>query len=342
MTIRDVAGILLTTTFCCTVGLAQQPDAPTPAAAAEHFDPYFQQTGPLREGRFPPVITRAITQDREGKLWFATFGGPLRYDGEQFTNHGAQVGLARTRVFSLLEERSGAMWFGSITDGARRWLGDDVRRFTTAEGLPNDDVLFLFQDRDDCVWIATGGGLARWDGERMATFSTADGLAHDSVYSIAQGRDGRMWFGTEGGICWWDGKTFGDIDAKIGREFENVRAIAVAADGDVWFGGESGALRYDGEKVHSYTTAEGLHATFVGSLCIDKHGAVWFGHPGGFPAGEGGGATRYDGGTFTGFGLDAGFVQGFVYCIYQAKDGDIWFGSAGAGVRRYDGERFRD
>ena len=41
-------------------------------------------------------------------------------------------------------------------------------------------------------------------------------------------------------------------------------------------------------------------------------------------------------------GLDAGFVQGFVYCIYQAKDGDIWFGSAGAGVRRYDGERFRD
>ena len=66
------------------------------------------------------MIIRNIREDRAGNIWFATFGGPIRFNGKDFTNFSEEVGLAKTRIFSLLEDRSGALWFGSITGGASR------------------------------------------------------------------------------------------------------------------------------------------------------------------------------------------------------------------------------
>ena len=40
--------------------------------------------------------------------------------GKEFANFSEEVGLAKTRIFSLLEARSGTLWFGSITGGASR------------------------------------------------------------------------------------------------------------------------------------------------------------------------------------------------------------------------------
>ena len=89
----------------------------------------------------PRVIIRNIREDRAGNIWFATFGGPIRYDGKDFTNFSEEVGLAKTRVFSLLEDRSGALWFGSITGGASRYDGKSFTKFTEKEGLGNNDVI---------------------------------------------------------------------------------------------------------------------------------------------------------------------------------------------------------
>ncbi len=333
------ARLLLLCLPCCNAAApTAAPEVAGPPALRS--DPYYQPIGATVTTQMPTVIVRNVVQDTHGHLWFATFGGPLRYDGTNFVNFGDEVGLARTRVFAALAARDGAMWFGSITDGARRWDGKSSSRLTTANGLPHDDVFYLFEDRDRRIWIATAGGVARFDGAALTTFTTKDGLPHDSVYAIAQGLDGRMWFGTQGGVGWWDGERFGDIDAEFGRKLENVRAVAVAPDGNVWFGSQDGAFRYDGKHVAAFTTEDGLLARFVGSMCIARDGAVWFGHPGGFPSGTGGGASRYDGKRFEHYTPDQGLDLDNVYCVFEDRDGNLWFGSANAGVRRFDGKSF--
>src|SRR5215204_1847283 len=72
-------------------------------------DHYFTPTAGKSTPHMPLVIIRNIREDRAGNVWFATFGGPIRYDGRDFTNFSEEVGLANTRVFSLLEDRSGAL-----------------------------------------------------------------------------------------------------------------------------------------------------------------------------------------------------------------------------------------
>jgi ligand-binding sensor domain-containing protein len=91
-------------------------------------DPYFTPTEAKSTSYMPRVIIRNIREDRAGSIWFATFGGPIRYDGRDFTNFSEEVGLANTRVFSLQEDRSGALWFGSITGGASRSMTESRLR----------------------------------------------------------------------------------------------------------------------------------------------------------------------------------------------------------------------
>lgn len=118
--------------------LAQLPDS----------DPYYQEIGARKTKTLPPVIIRNMIEDRAGHVWFATFGGPLRYDGEDFTNFEAEVGLAKMRTFAVLEDRAGALWFGSVIAGVSRFDGKTATRFTVADGLANDTVAALCEDRD--------------------------------------------------------------------------------------------------------------------------------------------------------------------------------------------------
>jgi ligand-binding sensor domain-containing protein len=102
-----------------------------------------------------------------------------------------KVGLAKTRIFSLLEARSGALWFGSITGGASRYDGKSFKKFTEKEGLGNNDVMWIFEDRDANIWFGTGNGVSRYDGKSMTNFTKMEGLVHNSVYPVSLWAGGR-------------------------------------------------------------------------------------------------------------------------------------------------------
>jgi ligand-binding sensor domain-containing protein len=312
----------------------------TKTAEPANRDPYFTATASRSTTHMPRVIIRNIREDRAGNIWFATFGGPIRYDGKVFTNFAEEVGLAKTRVFSLTEDRSGALWFGSIAGGASRYDGKSFTKFTDKQGLADNDVTWIFEDRDANIWFGTGNGVSRYDGKSMINFTTKDGLVHNSVYAIGQDASGRIWFGTQGGICSYDGKSFSNLADQVGKSFVNIRAMVVDRSGKLWFGGQEGAFRYDGKTLTAFTSKEGLLDDFVGSMIVDRAGNLWLGHPGRFPDGRGGGASRYDGKSFKHYTQKDGLGSKTVYCMLEDKAGNIWFGSADAGACRYDGKTF--
>jgi streptogramin lyase len=299
-------------------------------------DPYFSPIADKSTPLMPRVILRNIREDRDGNIWFASFGGPIRYDGKEFTNFAEEAGIAGRRIFSLIVAKSGALWFGSITGGASKYDGKSFTRFTTKEGLPDNDVLWIFEDKKGDIWLATNEGVSRYDGKSFIHYSAKDGLPHNSVYAIAQDRSGTLWFGTQDGIASYDGKTFTNFASIAGREFQNIRSIVEDKAGNLWFGGQFGVYRYDGKTGEMLKAKDGLLSNFVGSMIVDKAGCVWFGHP----DEDRGGATRYDGKTFTHFTQEEGLPSTNVYCMLEDRDGRIWFGSVGYGASRYDGKTF--
>ena len=83
--------------------------------------------------------------------------------------------------------------------------GKRCRRFTSADGLPDDFIRSLYTDRDHTLWIGTRHGLAHLVGGKFTSFSSMDGLGSDFIGAILRsghnaGPAGPLWIGTSAGL----------------------------------------------------------------------------------------------------------------------------------------------
>jgi len=317
----------------------------------------------------PDIMIRSIFQDREGYLWFGSYGGVSRFDGETFATFTTQDGLADNVVLSILQDREGYLWFTtsggvsrcdpSTLRQARRSEGAGQRfvTFTTREGLAHHDVLSALQDRNGYLWFCTvGGGVSRYDpstsselalsetkgqgGERFATFTTRDGLAHDDVLSALQDREGNLWFGTYGGVSRYDGERFVTFTTRDGLAHNEVLSALQDREENLWFGTRVGVSRFDGRTFTTFTTEDGLADNQVRAIFQDREGVLWFGTYGGVNQYDPSASLRAGGRAFITFTTEDGLAHNKVYSILEDREGYLWFGTYGGGASRYDGKTF--
>ena len=102
-------------------------------------------------------------------------------------------------MYALLEDHAGGKSLDRQcwrrADAPEKW--GLLRPSMTKEGLSNDVVLSLHEDRSGALWIGTdGGGLNRLRNGRFTVYTTKEGLADDAVYAITEDGKGNLWAGT--------------------------------------------------------------------------------------------------------------------------------------------------
>ena len=91
---------------------------------------------------------------------------------------------------------------GSARDkgGVSKYDGKSFTTYTTAQGLANNCVWSILEDKKGNLWFGTwGGGVSRYDGKSFTTYTTEQGLADNFIMSILEDKEGNLWFGTDGG-----------------------------------------------------------------------------------------------------------------------------------------------
>ena len=56
---------------------------------------------------------------------------------------------------SILEDKSGNLWFGTEGGGVSMYNGESFTHFTEKEGLSNRDVLSILEDKSGNLWFGT-------------------------------------------------------------------------------------------------------------------------------------------------------------------------------------------
>ena len=159
------------------------------------------------------------------------------------------------------------------------------QRFETADGLPQQQVIALHQDRNGDLWVGTYSGLGRFNGRECRVFSTADGLASNSVQAIASSADGRVWVGSTRGLC-----SIAPGENRFHcREMPGISSVSVqalASRGANLLVGTAQGL-YQLEPVEG---SEGLEPPTISTIIADIHitslaraddGSIWVGTPNG-------------------------------------------------------------
>ncbi len=131
---------------------------------------------------------------------------PVHYHPYKLDNPGSGV---IDKIISFCQSHDGKIWMGSNgyglycynydKDGHRR-----VKSYTTSDGLSNNTVKGIVEDRQGMLWVATDNGLSIFNPrtETFSNFSEKDGLLNAQFYfnGAICSPSGRIYLGTKSGL----------------------------------------------------------------------------------------------------------------------------------------------
>ena len=273
----------------------------------------------------------------------------------------------KTGVRSILEDSKGNIWFGSYNEGVCLLQNGRLQYFTTQDGLSDNQVRNIYEDKNGIIWFECGIGLSIYHDKKMTAYRERN---YDSMKKLKLS-DTDLWFKSDAsagnskperksGVYQYDGKelhyyTF-TIKDKSGQEIPWSKStdFVRSKTGVVWFGAYSVLIGHDGKQLITYNnelvglngTTENLH---IRSLMEDSKGNLWIGNNSG--GGQSGiGVIKYDGKNFIHFTKQnklrtedtKGSSLDKVFSIGEDSLGNIWFGTNESGVWRYDGHSLKN
>jgi signal transduction histidine kinase/ligand-binding sensor domain-containing protein len=225
-----------------------------PLLQARNGDIYVGTTRGLslyRGGKFTEVNVRnpvgdkisatAFYEDEAERLWIGAVGGLHRMENGKLTEISE---LHMITVWAIQSDRRGDVWVASAK-GLYRFRDDNlVATYTTAEGLPSDDIKVIHEDKNGALWFGTYGGLVKFENDKFVSLTTKDGLASDRVRTIYEEKDGTLWIGTyDGGMSRLrDGKFF-NFTIENGLFNNGVFQIFEDEKGNFWISCNRGIFR---------------------------------------------------------------------------------------------------
>jgi two-component system response regulator AtoC len=240
---------------------------------------------------------RAICEDSDGQLWFGTASmagaqarGASRFDGKRFITYTTADGLAGDSITAIYKDHQERLWFGTWGSGVSM-LHREVERgetsrggefitFTSEDGLLDNLVIDILQDREGGVWFAhPSSGLTRYESGMFQPMTEASVRE-----SISQG--------SEGGLFWFDNKvnSLDHIfdDSHYGQPFgvdvscrleDSKGFLWVATLGDGLYCYDSLTTMQQGHGKH-YTQEDGLESNWVRTVLETRDGTIWVGTQG--------------------------------------------------------------
>ncbi len=273
----------------------------------------------------------------------------------QYTD--VRQGLPSSYISSLLMDRKGNIWIGSIGGGLSCYDGITIKTYTVKNGLSDNNVRAIVEDNEGNFWIGTHKGLTFFDGKSFIHYTVEDGLTNNFVRSLHISKDGTIWIGTDGGgLNCFDGKTFTQFTSEEGLPSDRIWSITEDKSGNLWLGtGGGGVIELKFDKLDkaieskqdssfsktiqmvNYTKQHGLGGNFVYSIYEDHKNNLWFGCStegltNFIPAKQ----NSNDSLTFITYTRSDGLNNQNILSISGDSLGNLWLGTWGGGLIHYE------
>ncbi|MDR2058109.1 MAG: response regulator [Dysgonamonadaceae bacterium] len=158
--------------------------------------------------------------DRKNRLWMGCMNGMYVIDLHSRSDKGFSYRyfpykldhpdshmIEKITCFCLSAD--GTLWLGSNGYGIYRFVPDEKNfgvfiAYTTEQGLINNNIKGILEDREGCLWITTNNGISRFDpsNNRFTNYTKEDGLASNQFYwnAYCRSKKGILYFGSLSGL----------------------------------------------------------------------------------------------------------------------------------------------
>ena len=361
---NDVIGVAQTTNGFLWVGTA---------GGLMRFDGVRFHEWPLAELEgIPNRVVRAMTLDRNGKLWVAMDRGPI-VCLEAGGTHVFTEGLPDSRVSGLADDADGAIWICYGNGGMARMKGDQVTLLglNLGLGLPPSAICIATRDskgrvwfgkastvgiirngelvplldvkapvqgigarRDGGIWISAGSRLLAFDEDRELQEFARDAPEPASIdqKALLEDRSGAIWVGTSASGLF---RYANSRWQQVPTSHHSITCLMEDQEGNIWAGTSGAGLdRLRPRVIELIGTESGLPFESVRSASEDTDGAVWVTTQNGLLA-------RLKDEAWTVVSRMEEWPGGYSTCVAADQDGGVWAGTADRGLNHWREGRWR-
>ena len=277
-------------------------------------------------------------------------------------------------IRAIFQDSKGNYWFGSLQEGVAVYNGKSFKYFTRNEGLSDNQIHSIQEDKEGVIWFNTQNGVSSYDGTKISHRTKANNENSLNVFpnqsngdktSEWKKSDNDLWFeaGIKSGVYRYDGQRLHYLDLppqKVLDPNDNLFAVTDISKGKnnmIWFATYAGVFGYNGsdftiindETLGFDRKIDPLH---IRSIYEDSKGRLWLGNNGiGVLLKEGDSIINFSkkhrlmhpnnrrkGGEYT---SPQGTLE-HVFTIAEDNKGNIWFGDRDGGIWKFDGKQFNN
>ena len=250
---------------------------------SERHDPMFAVIVPDDEDRRAREIT-VLREARDGTIWVGTNKGLYRLEhvSGRPSLRPIEIQLPheypeQRMIADVLEDAHGSLWIAAPSGLYRRWPDGSAARYTTRDGLPNNFLQDVFEDRTGQLWAGTRlGGFFSFSADAThkppvvdlkLTYRPDDpyGLPTSWVSQLFESSDHRFFVATPRGLVEFfrgadERSRFRSYSAANGLSDHNITSLSEDLGGNLWLGTFAGAMKLARVGFSTYGKAEGIQA----------------------------------------------------------------------------------
>lgn len=225
-----------------------------------------------------PLFTTHILRDSRNRLLLVTRSGLFTLENDSTrlfkVNNKAIVNIP---LVSVTEDRSGALWLGSIS-GVYRVTDSTIDRYGKKNGFTDNAVIALLTDKEGSVWLGTDGqGVYRFSGAQFSILDEMSNLPGEQVMSFAPTPSGKLYIGTsDAGLYFYDRQNITPVTLQFKNPY--ISALYAGGEYDIWIGTQGrGLCRLKGNERIYYTVPELSAGSTIFSFYRDDSATLWMG-----------------------------------------------------------------
>ncbi|SRR5579871_208101 len=203
-----------------------------------------------------------VKADKDGNIWLCLDEGDIfKYDGSSFINYGKPQGSKTLGMLGCWIDGHNYLWFANGS-GICRYDGKSFLTFSHDQGLPDNLVSDIKEDKKGVIWAGTRLGLSGLE------FRPKKKGAEDSIFSSDIPLDNSYLYANYTGFF----VNYGYKNGFPVREINYTNSLFVDSGNILWAGTSDKLVRFDQQELRKNTNTPLLS---INSIKINGEAVPW-------------------------------------------------------------------